>query len=614
MCGITGWIAYNADLTHQQASIDAMTQTLANRGPDASGVWTSRHAGLGHRRLAVIDLDGGTQPMTATTPAGPVVLTYSGEAYNFAALRRRLTARGHTFRTASDTEVVLNAYLEWGEQLVDHLTGMYAFAVWDGRSEQLLLVRDRLGIKPLYYYPTPDGVLFGSEPKAILAHPAVAPRVDQDGMREILLGVKTPGHAIWHGMRELRAGSLATCDRSGLRERVYWQLSARPHSDDPAATAERTHDLLQQSVHEQLVADVPRCLLLSGGLDSSAIAGYAAQHLTAQGRRLRSFSVDFVGHADHFTPDGHNVSPDAPYVQAVVDHLGADHTNLVLDAGRLADPAIRRAAIRARDLPVGRGDMDHSLLQLFTAIRDHSTVALSGEGADEMFGGYWWFHDPNLRQAPAFPWLAATLGHTRQERAFLPKDLSAALDIPGYAAQRYHDAVAETPLLDGESGLQRRSRQLLYLHLTRSLPGMLERKDRLSMAVGLEVRVPFCDHRIVEYAYNIPWSQHVADSREKSVLRAAATAVIPTAVTRRVKSPYPMTRDVRYIHSLQNQVREALGTPGHHVFALIDRSAAHQAAHTDPAHHPRPQAHRALLEKFLDLHTWLDLYHPQLTL
>ncbi|MEI5098201.1 asparagine synthase (glutamine-hydrolyzing) [Streptomyces sp. PmtG] len=614
MCGIAGWIAFDADLSHQEETVIQMTRSLRTRGPDASGTWLGKHAALGHQRLAVIDLDGGAQPMTAATPDGPVALTYSGEVYNFVALRQHLRGRGHSFRTASDTEVVLRAYLEWGDRLVEHLRGMYAFAVWDGRTDRLLMVRDRLGIKPLYYCRTADGVVFGSEPKALLAHPAVEAAVDHDGLREILLGVKTPGAAIWRGMRELRPGCLATTDRGGLRESAYWSLTARPHTEDADATTAHVRELLSGAVREQLVADVPRCLLLSGGLDSSAITGFAADALSGHGERLRTFSVDFQGHSDHFTPDHHNVSPDAPYVREVVKHLDTDHADIVLDAGDLASPDVRRAAVRARDLPVGRGDMDHSLLQLFTAIREQSTVALSGEGADEMFGGYWWFHEPALREGEGFPWLTAALGQARQERAFLPQDVAAVLDLPGHAVHRYREAVRETPALDGESPAQRRSRELLYLHLTRSLTGMLERKDRLSMAVALEVRVPFCDHRIAEYAFNIPWSLHAAQDREKSVLRAAARPVVPESVLLRRKSPYPMTQDRRYVSALQEQVRGALAEPDHQVFALFDRAAATRAASVVPTAHPRPQALRAALEKFLDLRTWIDLYSPQLRL
>ncbi|MEV6552692.1 asparagine synthase (glutamine-hydrolyzing) [Streptomyces sp. NPDC051597] len=614
MCGITGWVSYDADLTGQRDTLERMTATMTGRGPDAGGTWIDHHAALGHRRLSIIDLAGGAQPMTAATADGTVALTYSGEVYNFRELRAELRARGHRFTTASDTEVVLRGYLEWGDTLVDRLNGMYAFGLWDGRTERLLLVRDRLGVKPLYYHPTPDGVLFGSEPKAILAHPGVRPSVDLDGLREIMLGVKTPGAAVWRGMRELPPAHMAVLDRSGLRERSYWQLRATEHTDGRTATAGHLAALLEGSVREQLVADVPLCTLLSGGLDSSAITGLAARELAYGGEALRSFSVDFVGHQEHFVPDGHNVSPDTAYARAVADHVGARHTNLVLDPATLADEEVRRACVAARDLPVGRGDMDHSLLLLFRAVRAHSTVALSGEGADEMFGGYWWFHDPAISVSTGFPWLTAATGAVRQERGFLSPDLRKSLEMPEFAEQRYHEAVSATPFLDGEGVDRRRSRELLYLHLTRSLGGMLDRKDRLSMAAGLEVRVPFCDHRIVEYAYNIPWPLHVFDGREKSILREATRPVVPEVVQRRTKSPYPMTQDVRYVEALQRQARKVLGERDAAVFALVDHRAATRAADTPPGASANAPGQRLLLEKLLDLHVWLDLYQPDLVI
>ncbi|PKV83028.1 asparagine synthase (glutamine-hydrolyzing) [Streptomyces sp. TLI_146] len=614
MCGITGWVSYDGGLAGRRHLLDRMTATMTGRGPDAGGTWSDRHAALGHRRLSIIDLAGGAQPMTAATDGGTVALTYSGEVYNFRQLRGELRARGHRFTTASDTEVVLRGYLEWGEAVVDHLTGMYAFGVWDGRTERLLLVRDRLGIKPLYYQSTPGGVVFGSEPKALLAHPDIRPVVDLDGLREIMLGVKTPGAAVWKGMRELPPAHIAVLDRSGLRERSYWELRATDHTDGREASAAHLGALLEGSVREQLVADVPLCTLLSGGLDSSAITGLAARELAYGGDALRSFSVDFVGHSDHFVPDEHNVSPDTAYARAVADHVGSRHTNLVLDPAALADLDVRRACVAARDLPIGRGDMDHSLLLLFRAVREHSTVALSGEGADEMFGGYWWFHDPALRASAGFPWLTAATGGVRQERTFLRAECQRALDIPEFAEQRYREAVAATPVLDGEGAERRRARELLYLHLTRSLGGMLDRKDRLSMAAGLEVRVPFCDHRIVEYAYNIPWPLHVFDGREKSVLRAATGHVVPEVVRRRTKSPYPMTRDVRYIEALQRQALDVLAERDAAVFALVDRQAAVRAASTPWGACANAPGQRLVLEKLLDLHVWLDLYKPELVM
>ncbi|MFJ8789937.1 asparagine synthase (glutamine-hydrolyzing) [Streptomyces sp. NPDC102462] len=612
MCGITGWVSFDRDLQTEAATLDAMTETMACRGPDDRGTWIDGPAALGHRRLAIIDLPGGRQPMKVTTPEGTVALVYSGEAYNYTELRQQLAGRGHRFSTDSDTEVVLRGYLEWGDSLAERLNGMFAFAVWDGRHDKLVMVRDRMGIKPFYCHPTPDGVLFGSEPKAILANPLVRPRVGLDGLRELFTMVRTPGHAVWEGMREVEPGTVVTVDRTGLHTRAYWRLETRPHTDDRAATVAHVRDLLDDIVRRQLVADVPRCTLLSGGLDSSAMTALAARQLAEQGEKVRSFAVDFVGQTDHFVPDGLRATPDTPFVHDVARLAGTDHHDIILDAEALADPAVRAKVLRARDLPAGFGDMDSSLYLLFRAVRDQSTVALSGESADEVFGGYQQFFDEEARNADTFPWLAMTNRHFGRDTEVLRSDLARNLDLDTYIADAYRTAVAGIGRLDGESDFEYRMRRICHLHLTRFVRALLDRKDRMSMAVGLEVRVPFCDHRLVEYVYNTPWSLKSFDGREKSLLREASADVIPRSVYERVKSPYPSTQDPQYGLALQEQAKDLAARPDHPVFELVDRDKVDQAAHRElPA---GSQAARRGLERTLDLALWLDMYAPDLTL
>ncbi|MYW22020.1 asparagine synthase (glutamine-hydrolyzing), partial [Streptomyces sp. SID2955] len=612
MCGITGWVSFDRDLTTEAATLHAMTETMACRGPDDRGTWTEGPAALGHRRLAIIDLPGGRQPMSLTTPEGTVALVYSGEAYNFTELRRELKDRGHRFTTDSDTEVVLHGYLEWGDAVAERLNGMYAFAVWDGRRDKLVMIRDRMGIKPFYYYPTADGVLFGSEPKAILANPLARRRVTADGLREMFVMIKTPGHAIWDGMREVEPGTVVTVDRSGLSTRVYWRLETRPHTDDRDTTIGTVRTLLDDIVRRQLVADVPRCTLLSGGLDSSAMTALAAGQLAEQGEKVRSFAVDFVGQTEHFVADELRGTPDTPFVHDVARLAGTDHQDIVLGSDALADPAVRDQVIRARDLPSGLGDMDSSLLLLFRAIREKSTVALSGESADEVFGGYLQFFDEEARRADTFPWLANMGRHFGEDADVLRADVTDSLDLQGYVADGYRTAVAGIDRLDGESDFEYRMRQISHLHLTRFVRMLLDRKDRMSMAVGLEVRVPFCDHRLVEYVYNTPWALKSFDGREKSLLREAAADVLPRSVYDRVKSPYPSTQDPQYAIALQKQVKEVLARPSHPVFDVVDRDRVRRAAErTEPV---STQVARRGLERTLDLARWLDLYSPELAL
>lgn len=613
MCGISGWVDYGRDLRRERETVQAMTDTMACRGPDAEGMWLVPHAAFGHRRLAIIDIEGGRQPMTAGAGGEAVAaLTYSGEVYNFRELRAELTQRGHRFRTQSDTEVVLEAYLEWGEDFVSRLNGMYAFAIWDARRDELLLVRDRMGIKPLYYYPTPNGVLFGSEPKAILANPLAERVVDADGLREILAFVKTPECAVFRGMYEVRPGQVVKVRREGLSKRRYWRLEAREHTDDLQTTVRTVRELLDDIIERQLISDVPLCTLLSGGLDSSAVTALAARALAGKGA-VRSFSVDFAGYSENFQADDMRDTPDTPYVHDVVRHVGSDHTDIVLDSADLMDPDVRAAVLRARDLPLGIGDMDTSLYLLFKAIRQHSTVALSGESADEVFGGYRWFHDPEAVNSGTFPWLAmqGQIGlSTRGE--FLNEDLLHKLDLPAYRADSYQRALAEVPRVPGETGLQKRMREVSYLHLTRFVQILLDRKDRMSMAVGLEVRVPFCDHRLVEYVFNAPWAMKTFDGHEKSLLRAATADVLPRSVVERRKVPYPSTQDPAYERALRAEVTRVLdGDPA--IGCLVDAAKVRRIL-DQPVGAVSLQGARTSLEGILQINSWLDAYDVRLTI
>ena len=401
------------------------------------------------------------------------------------------------------------------------------------------MVRDRMGIKPFYFYPTPDGVLFGSEPKAILANPLAKRIVDVEGLRGILVPVKTPKAAIWKGMQEVEPGTVVTVDERGIREHTYWRLESEPHTDDQDSTVALVRSLLDDIVRRQLVADVPECVLLSGGLDSSAITALSARELSTP---VRTFAVDFVQQAENFKPTDMRPTMDTPYVHDVAQHVGSKHTDIVLDHNQLADPDIRRKVVRARDLPIGIGDMDASLYLLFKAIRQQSTVALSGESADEIFGGYRQFHDPVVQKTDVFPWIAIGDVPIDTTGDILTPALCSAVDLDNYMQYRYNEGVGEVERLDGEDDFTHRMRVMSYLHLTRFVRILLDRKDRMSMAVGLEVRVPFCDHRLVEYVYNTPWSLKTYDGREKSLLRGAARDVLPESVVERVKSPYPSTQ------------------------------------------------------------------------
>ena len=608
MCGIAGWVSYDGDLTSRRKTIEAMTKTMERRGPDAGGLWIDRHAGLGHRRLAIIDLAGGVQPMQDEAEGRTTAsLVYTGEVYNFVELRDELRQLGHAFKTRSDTEVVLRGYMQWGDKVAERLNGMFAFAIWDARTEELLLIRDRMGVKPLFYYPTPDGVLFGSEPKAILAHPEVKPRVTAEGLREVLVLAKTPESTVYAGMHEVRPGQIVRVNRNGLTTRRYWALAARKHEDDLPRTIIMVRELLEDIVQRQIVSDVPLCSLLSGGLDSSSVTAMAHRAMAKQGGRLRSFSVDFADHGVTFVPGEFHKSSDTPFVRDFVKHVGCDHTEVVLDSRELASRDLSRAVMEASDFPLAvSGDMFSSLYRLFQAVRETSTVALSGESADEVFGGYSWFHDPRAINAGTFPWLVTT-GSTFDGVQILDDDLLHELTLSEFQADSYSQAIAETPVLPGEDAAERRMREISYLHLTRFVQFLLDRKDRMSMAVGLEVRVPFCDHRLVDYVFNIPWRMKTFDGREKSILRAAARDLLPRSIVERVKSPYPATQDPAYEKAIRDEVIEVLKDQKHPAATLLNKNAI-EGLLERPVGTTSSLAGRAALERARSISAWVKDY------
>lgn len=618
MCGLTGWVAYDRDLRQHSDTISAMTDTMECRGPDDRGTWNSAHAVLGHRRLAIIDLEGGRQPMATKADRDDLpVITYTGEVYNYRELREELCGLGHVFTTSSDTEVVLRAYLEWGDAFAERLNGMYAFAIWDPRTEELLLVRDRMGVKPLYYYPTPDGVLFGSEPKAILANPEAEAVVGTDGISEMFAFLKTPGFCPFEGMHEVVPATMMRFSRTGLVTTEYWKLESKPHTDDLDTTVRTIRVLLDDIIERQLFADVKVGTLLSGGLDSSVITAIAARVLAKQGSTepLRAFSVNFKNHAEQFNANLLYEDPDIPFAINVAEHCGVDHSIIELENANLLNPTVRDNVLRAQDLPVSTGDMEFSLYLLCQAIKERVTVALSGETADELFGGYTWFHDPEAVNGDTFPWHHpwAKLGGMDAVKEI---GLWDRLGLGEYIKKRYAEALDEVPRLDGETGHEARMREINFLNISRWENFLLDRKDRISMAVSLEVRVPFTDHRLVEYVFNTPWAMKNFDGREKSLLRAAAGDILPASVVGRKKSPYPSTQDEGYVRALRDKVEGLLaeGSPvlelvsAENIQKLLDKPVESYAGIGSPL------GMRAVMERLVEFNNWVTRYNVRLAL
>lgn len=605
MCGIAGWVHWRNDLTHQAAVIEHMAEAISHRGPDTQGQWLSPHALLAHRRLIVIDPQTGGQPMIYQQGDRVYAITYNGEIYNFRELQRELENCGHTFRTRSDTEVILHAYAEWGEACVRRLNGIFAFGLWDEQKQQLLLARDHLGVKPLFYTRRGTTILFGSELKTLLAHPDVKAEIDAQGIAEIVTYAHAPDSGVYRNISALRAGHLAVCDEQHMRITRYWSLQSAPHSDDVQTTTEHIRTLLADIVKRQLIADVPVVTMLSGGLDSSGLTALAAGEFQREGKQLHTYSIDFVDSALHFRSSLLHPSLDAPWVQRVSEHAGTQHHTILVDTPALLENLL--APMRAHDLPAF-GQMETSMYLLFQAMKQDATVALSGESADELFGGYPWFHMQAALDAQAFPWTAAVMGRGEAALSWLSPHLVQTVRIPEHLDQQYRSTIAEVPRLDGESAQAARMREMFYLNLTRFLLILLDRKDRMSMATGFEVRVPFCDYRLMEYVWNIPWEMKNVDAIEKGILRRALAGVLPDDTRNRKKSAYPVVQNPVYLAATRDWARQIFNDANAPIHPFLNGPVVRMLVES-AAPALSEWGIVSLFERIIQINEWLKEYH-----
>lgn len=610
VCGLTGWIDWHQDLTKQEFIMEEMVNTLVKRGPDASNMWSSRHVLFGHTRLIVVDPAGGVQPMVKEKNDRLYTIVYNGELYNTEDLRKELLKRGHSFHSYSDTEVLLTAYIEWGESCVEHLNGIFAFAVWDQYLEQLIIARDRLGVKPLFYREENGTLLFGSEIKAILAHPNVKREVERDGLQEIFgLGPsRTPGHGIFRGVKELRPAHTLTFDRNGLKLRRYWNVESRNHEHTLDETVERISFLVKDAVERQLVADVPVCTFLSGGVDSSAISAIAASFFKKEGRgQLQTYSIDYEQNSQYFKSNFFQPDEDRPWIQRMQQYLGTNHHTAIIKNDQLAN--LLEEAVLMRDFP-GMADVDSSLLWFCEQIKRDYTVALSGECADEIFGGYPWFYQEDILHADGFPWMRS---QDERQQLLLPH-WQKRLNIKQYVNERYNETIREVPQLEGETRVEARRREMFYLNMIWFMSTLLERKDRMSMGSSLEVRVPFADHRLVEYVWNIPWEMKMLHGREKGLLRKALEGVLPEEVLYRKKSPYPKTYHPVYMKLVKSKLQKIIDNKTSPILEIVSKEKVSDILHSDGSSFKVPwfgqlMTGPQLIAHLSQINMWLEHYN-----
>ena len=564
MCAIAGILG----LPFDGKILDSFFCTMQHRGPDGSGSFMERECCLLHTRLAIVDPEGGAQPMSLRWGGEEYVITYNGELYNTPELRDNLITLGHEFVTHSDTEVVLHAYAQWKEACVQKFNGIFAFGVWEKRKKRLFLARDRMGVKPLFYTMFCGGMLFASEIKTLLSYPGVPRELDAHGASQIvLLGPgRIPGSGVFKNVMELMPGCCGYYCRGDWKWWRYWKLRDREHTDSFDETVECVRYLVTDAIKRQIVSDVPLGTFLSGGLDSSLISSVCAAAMGEKGERLHTFSVDYENNDKFFVPGKFQPNSDNSFISLMEKTLQSYQHWTVLTPDDLIGE-LENATV-ARDLP-GMADVDFSLLAFCRKIRQEVKMALSGECADEIFGGYPWYRDPEVRDFNGFPWAQ----NKAQRAQFLNRDITLEIDPESFVNDHYMQTIDQCDILPGISPQEKRMKQMVNLNQSWFMQTLLDRKDRMSMACGLEVRVPFCDYRIAEYLYGVPWEYKDYKNTEKGLLRHAMEGILPQEVLWRKKSPYPKTYDPRYLSCVSDLLKEILAKKDAPIYGLIDRKA-----------------------------------------
>ncbi|SDH10850.1 asparagine synthase (glutamine-hydrolysing) [Alteribacillus persepolensis] len=609
MCGITGWLQFHKNMKEEQYEINRMVKTLYQRGPDQQNTYSGRHIILGHTRLIVIDPEGGTQPMVKTHKRHRYVLVYNGELYNTQPLRSELQRRGYSFSSHSDTEVVLTAYMEWKESCVEKMNGIFAFAVWDEKKEKLFLARDRLGVKPLFYTEAKDGFLFGSEIKALLAHRSVQPVVKEEGLLELFsLGPsRTPGHGIYDGIKELEPAHVMMVSKRGVKIRRYWNVESVQHGHTLEETAESIREKLYQAAKRQLISDKPISTFLSGGLDSSALTAIASKEY---GDNLPTYSIDYEGNEQYFTSNDYQPDSDQAYIHKMIQACQTTHHDERIKVETLAD--MLEEAVLARDLP-GMADIDSSLLWFCKKIKKKTVVSLSGECADEIFGGYPWFYKTHLLQKDSFPWIFSL----SRRQQLLHDKYRKNLHLEEYAKKRYQETIANTPYGKNDNETEQRHKEMLYLNMHWFMATLLERKDRMSMRASLEVRVPFADHELVEYVWNVPAEWKRWGGQEKGILRKALEGVVPADVLYRKKNPYPKTHHPTYTQLMTERMENVLAQKDTPLYDILDRNELKKLVESKGDSFQVPwfgqlMTGPQLLAYLWQVHYWLTAYNVQI--
>lgn len=589
----------------QKAFLDKIFRAQKGRGNGWSGRFLEEMMGI---------TAGGAEKLYILRRSGEgLAVALDGEFYNRNELKDLVKSAGDIPDDGTDAALAAKLYLLYGMEFVKKINGAFAMAVADAGNRRLILYRDQIGSKPLFFTVREELLYFASLIKGLLACPGIEPEIDKDGLNEIFsMGpARTPGSGVLKGIEEVKPGQFLLCSPDGYQKYQYWNLESHPHEDSYEKTVETVTELVLDAITRHTQNQEPVCTFLSGGLDSSLVSAVCAGILEKQGKKLQTFSFDFKDNDRFFKSNDFQPSRDRPYVEEMVRYLKSDHRYLECDSQTQVD--LLRDSVLGADLPV-MADIDSSLLYFCREVAKCNKAALTGECADEIFGGYPWFHKKEMLEAGTFPW-TRDLG---ARKVLLKEDFLKELDMEAYVQARYEESLAEVPLCPEDSFEEARRRNISWLNLKWFMQTLLNRMDRTSGAAGLTARVPFADHRIIEYLWNIPWEMKARDGVVKHLLRESGKGILPEEIRLRKKSPYPKTYVPHYEAMLAERVRQILEDDDSPVHSFLDREKTLRFLKS-PSDYGRPwygqlMAAPQMMAYVIQVNIWMQEYQVKVKL
>ena len=611
ICGIVGFTNFNSKITKEESNqiLSNMNKKIKKIGQEET-LLVEEKICIGHNRVMESE-DNNEQPVICRFQDNKYLITCTGRIYNSLDLRKKLIDNGFKFDGDSDTEVLAKGFMFYGYEILKHLNGVFAIVIWNENKQELFLARDHFGVKPLFYAIKNNELIFSSEIKALFEFPSIYPSIDATGISE-LFGIgpaHTPGTTLFKDIKEVKPSSYIIFNKNYLVKEKYWKLTSIKHNDSFNDTCNKVEYLLRDSIEKQCASKMPLGTFLSGGLDSSIITFYAKEHLKNEGN-INTFSVDYRDNDKNFKKSDFQPNSDNDYIDFASEQLNTNHRIIELDTPELAEKLYD--AMIARDLP-GMADVDASLLLLCKRVKPYIKIALTGECADEIFAGYPWFFRDDSLKSNTFPWSI----NIEDRQKMINTAISKKIDLKNYIDERYKESLSEVDFDEFDSKDTTEKKKISYLTMNWFMQTLLDRSERMATTAGIEIRVPFCDYRIAEYLWNIPWEVKAYNGREKGLLRYIMKGKLPDKIVERKKSPYPKTWNPTYTEKVKSMLIEVMEKHDAPIKRIIDENEIYSIIKTNGNRYSRPwfgqlMTGPQLMAYLCQINMWLEEYQPRI--